>query len=345
MAVLHNRVNNDLLRRKIAASTEERVTLSFYKYHQFTDVQAFRDELYKAWQELGVLGRTFVASEGINAQISVPAVNWEAFKAHLYAYPIFEGLRLNLAIENNPKSFFRLRVAVRKKILSDGLNDAAFDVTNSGKHLNAAAFNALAQRGDAVIVDMRNHYESEVGHFIGAIRPDVDNFRESLPIVENLLKGKEEQPVLMYCTGGIRCEKASAWFRHRGFKEVYQLEGGIIEYARQVRSQGLENRFVGKNFVFDERLSEKITEDVISHCHQCGAPCDSHTNCRNQGCHLLFIQCPSCAEKYAGCCSESCREIAALPEAEQKALRKGKAQERKVFRKSRASHLRAPEQV
>ena len=139
----------------------------------------------------------------------------------------------------------------------------------------------------------------------------------------------------MYCTGGIRCEKASAWLKHRGFPKVHQLEGGIIEYTRQVREKGLENRFIGKNFVFDERRAERISEDVIAHCHQCDEPCDDHTNCLNVACNLLFIQCASCAKQHAGTCSAACHEIIELPEEEQKKLRRGVKDSAKIFNKSR----------
>ena len=255
------------------------------------------------------------------------------------------GIRLNIAIEQDNKSFLKLKVKVRSKIVADGLNDDTFDVTNKGVHVNAAEFNALTNQDDTIVVDMRNHYESEIGHFEGAITPDVDTFRDSLPIIEeDLSKHKEDKNLVMYCTGGIRCEKASAYFKHKGFKNVYQLEGGIIEYARQVKDQGLENKFIGKNFVFDERRSEAISEDVIARCHQCGTPCDTHVNCANEACHLLFIQCPSCAEKFDNCCSSACAEIVALPEAEQKALRKGKQNSNKIFKKGRAHHLKTIQQ-
>jgi UPF0176 protein len=139
----------------------------------------------------------------------------------------------------------------------------------------------------------------------------------------------------MYCTGGIRCEKASAYMLHAGFKNVYHLEGGIIQYAKQVKEQGLQNKFKGKNFVFDNRLGERITDEIIATCHQCGQPADTHVNCTNEGCHLLFIQCDACKEKYKGCCSAECRQVLELPEAEQKEKRKGIDKGRNVFNKSR----------
>jgi UPF0176 protein len=184
-------------------------------------------------------------------------------------------------------------------------------------------------------VDMRNHYESEVGHFQNAICPDVDTFREELQIVEDIMKDQKDKNLLMYCTGGIRCEKASAWMKHIGFENVFQLEGGIIKYAQDVKSQGLENKFIGKNFVFDERLGERITEDIIANCHQCGKPCDDHTNCKNDGCHLLFIQCTECAAKYEGCCSTECKDVITLPVEKQREIRQGVNKGRKVFKKGR----------
>ena len=325
----------------IDAAGEERLTLSFYAYAHIGNPEVLRDHLFISWNALDVLGRIYVAQEGVNAQLSVPAPKFDAFKTHLDSIDFLNGIRLNIAIEQDNKSFLKLKIKVRNKIVADGLNDNTFDVTNKGVHLNASEFNTLTNQDDTIVVDMRNHYESEIGHFEGAITPDVDTFRDSLPIIEeDLAEHKEDKNLVMYCTGGIRCEKASAYFKHKGFKNVYQLEGGIIEYARQVKNQGLENKFVGKNFVFDERRSETISEDVIALCHQCGSACDTHVNCANEACHLLFIQCPACAEKLDNCCSDACAEIIALPEAEQKALRKGKHNSNKIFKKGRAHHLK-----
>ena len=238
----------------IDSAGEERLTLSFYAYAQIGNPQLLRDHLFISWNALEVLGRIYVATEGINAQLSVPAPNFDAFKNHIDSIDFLHNVRLNVAVEQDNKSFLKLTVKVRNKIVADGLEDQSFDVTNIGVHVNASAFNALAEKEDTIVVDMRNHYESEIGHFEGAITPDVDTFRDSLPIIEkDLSEHKEDKNLVMYCTGGIRCEKASAYFKHKGFKNVYQLEGGIIEYAKQVKNQGLKNKFIGKNFVFDER--------------------------------------------------------------------------------------------
>lgn len=336
---LYNRVNGQELREKIRKDSEPRTTLSFYKYYHITHPEDYRNKLYIELNKLGVLGRIYLASEGINAQISVPDKNWDKFQAYVNEHQDLSGVRLNIAIDDDGKSFFKLKILIRKKIVADGLNDKSFDVTDKGVHLSAEDFNKIAEDPNTVIIDMRNHYESEVGHFQNAILPDVDTFRDSLPIVEDMLDDKKDKNIVMYCTGGIRCEKASAYYKHKGFKNVFQLEGGIIEYAREVNEKGLENKFIGKNFVFDERLGERITKDIISQCHQCGKSCDDHTNCKNDGCHLLFIQCEECAAKFEGCCSEECQDILKLPEEEQLALRKGVNKGRQVYKKGRSEKL------
>ena len=319
---------------------KDRITISFYQYHKIENPQLFRDKLFLEWQTLDVLGRTYVSYEGINAQISVPSENFLELKNQLDAISFLNNIRLNVAIEQHNKSFLKLKIKVRNKIVADGLNDDTFDVTNKGIHLNAKEFNKMLEDPNTICVDMRNHYESEIGHFEGAITPDVDTFRDSLDIIEEDLKeNKENKNLLMYCTGGIRCEKASAYYKHKGFKNVFQLEGGIIEYTRQVKSEHLENKFLGKNFVFDHRRAEKISDHVVANCHQCGSPCDVHVNCANEACHLLFIQCKDCSEKMETTCSAECQEIIQLPYEEQKKLRKGSHASNKIFKKGRSEKL------
>lgn len=324
----------------IEQAGKERLTISFYTYAKIGNPELFRNHLFLAWNALDVLGRIYVAHEGINAQLSVPAENFHGFKTHLDSITFLENVRLNIAIEHNNFAFLKLKIKVRDKIVADGLNDDTFDVTNKGVHVDAETFNQLIEDKNTVLVDMRNHYESEIGHFKNAITPDVDTFRESLDIIETDLKDhKEDKNLVMYCTGGIRCEKASAYYKHKGFKNVFQLDGGIINYVRQINEKGLENKFIGKNFVFDERRSERISDDVIAHCHQCGSPADLHTNCANESCHLLFIQCDECKEKMENCCSTNCMEINRLPYEEQKALRKGQGNSNDIFKKGRTDHL------
>lgn len=339
---LWNTLSKEELVEQLRGKGYSFVTISFYQYAHIANPRLFRDHLFQMWSKLDVVGRTYVAKEGINAQIAVPVNNLDQFRDELYQIDFLNGIRLNYAVDDAEAEFpfLKLKIKVREKILADGLNDEKFDVTNKGIHLDAKEFNQLTDDPNTILIDFRNHYEWEVGHFKGAILPDVDTFRESLPYIEDTyLKGNEEKNVVMYCTGGIRCEKASAWFKHRGFKNVHQLEGGIIKYANDCREAGLENKFIGKNFVFDERRGERITDDIISVCHQCGSPADIHTNCANDACHLLFIQCDACKQKMENCCSDECLHTIHLPEEEQKALRKGKVVSNKIFKKGRSEKL------
>ena len=338
---LYNTLSAEERAQLIDEAGKQRLTLSFYAYAKISDPKKFRDELFIAWNALDALGRIYVAHEGINAQMSIPAENLEAFRDTLEVYDFMKGIRLNVAVEHDDHSFLKLTIKVRHKIVADGLNDETFDVTNKGVHLKAIEFNNLLEDPNTIVVDFRNHYESEVGHFEGAITPDVETFRESLPIInEQLQDFKEDKNLLMYCTGGIRCEKASAYFKHQGFKNVFQLEGGIIEYTRQIKEENIESKFIGKNFVFDHRLGERITDDIVSQCHQCGKPCDNHTNCANDGCHLLFIQCDECKAAMENCCSEECQNIIHLPLDEQIKLRRGIQVGNKIFRKGKSEALK-----
>ena len=301
----------------------KRKTVSFYRYVIIDSPADLRDELYESWRDLGVLGRIYLAHEGINAQLSVPEPNWDEFVKAVHENPLFAEMPFKIAVEDDGNSFFKLTIKVRKQIVADGLPIDEYDVTNVGVHMDAKAWNEALEKG-ATVVDMRNHYESEIGKFKGAICPDVETFKEELPEVKDMLKGKEDKQILLYCTGGIRCEKTSAYLKHHGFQDVNQLHGGIIDYARQLdKDETLNNNFEGKNFVFDERRGERISDDVISSCHQCGEPFDTHVNCKNVNCNLLFLQCDNCKEKYESCCSVECIEIVNLPIEEQKELRKG----------------------
>jgi UPF0176 protein len=333
----HNIYSKEELKKRLAEETFHRITLSFYRYVIYEDPEKFRDDLYLKFEELGILGRIYIAREGINAQINVPEYSFDDFKLFLESTDSLKGMPLKIAVEDDGKSFYKLIIKIRNKIVADGLDDNTFDVTRVGKHLNAREFNEALADPSTIVIDMRNHYESEIGHFRNALLPDTDTFRETLPVALEQVSDKKENKILLYCTGGIRCEKASAYFIHHGFKDVNQLHGGIIDYTRQVKAEGLKSEFKGKNFVFDERLGERISSEVIAVCHQCGNPCDHHVNCANDDCHLLFIQCDDCREKYDGCCSEKCKSVIALPVAEQIRLRKGKVKlnAHAVYRKSR----------
>lgn len=340
MKVLHNRISRKELKERILNDPTPRTTISFYQYFFIEDPQAFRNALYLQLTELGVLGRIYVASEGINAQINVPTENLDKFRQTLDAIPGLENLRLNIAVDDNGKSFFVLDIKVKRRIVADGITDKGFDMQNKGRYVNAEEFNRLTEDPDTIVIDMRNHYEYEVGHFDKAIEIPSDTFREQLPMAVDMMKDKKEKNIIMYCTGGIRCEKASAFMKHKGFTNVFHLEGGIIHYTRQAREKGLPNKFIGKNFVFDDRLGERISSDVIAQCHQCGKPCDTHVNCVNEACHLLFIQCEECKVKYEGCCSAECQDFIHLPVEVQKEKRKGIDKGRNVFNKSKVKKIK-----
>ncbi len=335
MSELRNRLSKKELKEKIQEDATPRNTLSFYKYFPIAQTQEFRDALFLNFDQLGVYGRVYLAAEGINAQINVPTENLEKLREYIYSIPELNKLRLNIAFDDNNKAFYVLKVKVRKKIVADGIEIEDFNPSDKGTYLKAKQFNELAKDNETVIVDMRNHYEYEVGHFKNAIEVPSDTFRDQLPMAEEMLQDKKNKNIIMYCTGGIRCEKASAYLKYKGFKNVYHVEGGIINYANQAKELGLENYFVGRNFVFDDRMAERISDDVIASCHQCGAPHDLHTNCANSGCHLLFLQCDTCKENMQNCCSQECMDILQLPEDEQKKIRQGKDRGIMIFNKSK----------
>lgn len=332
--ILYNRLSNLESTELLNKSKEDRLTLSFYKYFKIDNLIIFRNYLFSSFSKIGVLGRIYVANEGINAQLSLPKKQLSSFETKLDEIEPMKGIRLNFAIKHNLKSFLKLKIKVRNQIVVDGISDKKFDPTNVGKHVDAIEFNNILSEKETLCVDMRNHYESEIGKFIGAITPNVDSFKESIKFIDKKFENEnKKKKILLYCTGGIRCEKASAYLKFKGFKNIYQLDGGIINYAHQVKNNNYKNKFTGKNFVFDNRLSENITNDVISNCHQCGTKSDGHVNCSNVACNLLFIQCKSCNELFRGCCSIECQKINNLSPEKQKNLRKGEKASKRIFKK------------
>lgn len=321
---LRNHLSKEEALQKVSQELFARRVISFYRYVIIGNPEALRNELYAEWQKLGCLGRIYVAKEGINAQMSVPEPNFEKFQTLLYGRKEFVDVPFKVGVEQNDEAFWKLTIKVKKQIVADGLKPADYDVTNVGTHLSAREFNELLEEPETVVVDMRNNYESAIGRFENALTPNAYTFREELPLAKEVLKGKEDKKVLLYCTGGIRCEKASSYLKHHGFRNVYQLHGGIIDYKHQIEREGLPSKFKGKNFVFDERLGERITDDVLAKCYQCERACDDYINCANVECNLLFIQCVDCREEFAGCCGVECQAIIALSEDEQRKRRQGK---------------------
>ena len=321
---LYNQKDRSQLKAELTAENFPRITCSFYRYVNIDNPNTLRDKLYKEWIELNVLGRVYIAEEGINAQISIPESKFDTFIGLLNKRDYLADMPIKHAVEAG-QSFIKLAIRVKKEIVAYNIPEDEYNMNQVGNHLNASEFNEALDNPDAVVVDMRNYYESEVGHFNNAILPDVERSQELLPEVRKLLQNNKNKEVLLYCTGGIRCEKASSYLLHHGYKDVKQLKGGIIQYAHDVKAKNLHSKFIGSNFVFDQRLEERITDDIISQCHQCGNSCDTHTDCLNQACHILFIQCEKCKKYFDGCCSMKCKEFAALPLDKQKILRKDPA--------------------
>ena len=318
---LFNRIDKEDLKLALSRETFDRMTASFYHYVNLSSPDDLRNQLYMKWNQMGVFGRVYIASEGINAQVSIPEHNWVKFSRYLDSIPEFKGISIKRALQEG-SSFYKLKIKVRNELVAYGVSEELYDMDRVGKHLSAEEYNFAIDRTDSVVVDMRNYYESEIGHFDNALIPNVETSKELLPEVKRLLRGKENDKILLYCTGGIRCEKASSYLLHNGFKDVNQLQGGIIQYAHDIKKKGIDSKFKGKNFVFDDRLGERVTDDIISSCHLCGDPCDDHTDCKNDACHILFIQCEKCNESLNGCCSKECMDFASLPIDDQKVLRK-----------------------
>lgn len=319
--MLENRVNKIILKERLNNESFKRTTISFYRYFTIENPAEFRDNLFREWTEMNCFGRIYVAREGINAQMSVPEHHMERFLQRLFSIPELADVPIKHALVDNGKSFYKLTIKVRPKIVADGLDHGTYDLSKVGNHLSAIEFHELAGKPETLVIDMRNHYESEIGRFENAFCPDADTFKDAIQMVISDFEKEKDRKILLYCTGGIRCEKASSFLIHNGFKDVSQLYGGIIEYAQQVKSLGIPSKFIGKNFVFDERLGETVDGQVISHCHQCGKPADTHINCANDDCHLLFIQCSECATKYNHCCSDECSDIIKLPAEARRELR------------------------
>ena len=315
---LYNKKNKKDLKKILESENFNRKTYSFYKYENLKNIEDLRDKLYLEWSTLGILGRIYIAYEGINAQISIPEHNIKKFISNVYSYKPFKNINIKRAVQEGT-SFYKLTIKIKEEIVAYKISKSEYDMTQVGNHLNYKEFNQAIKDG-ATIVDVRNYYEGEVGKFENAIIPDIDASIELLPEIRKLLKNKKDDKILMYCTGGIRCEKASSYLIHHGFRDVNQLDGGIVKYANDIKKSDEKSKFLGKNFVFDDRLGERITDDIISVCHQCESKIDSHTNCANQACHILFIQCNKCSEKYSKCCSKTCADFIKKPIAKQHAL-------------------------
>jgi len=304
---LHNIYSRQELLQKRSQESFSRIACSFYRYIAIDDPQRFRDALYRSWFELGILGRIYVSVEGINAQLCVPDFRWDDFTQTLDQWDITKDIFINQALSEGDASFLKLDIKVRHKIVSDGLAENIFEVSQKANHLDPLAFHAMIEQNeDVLVVDARNDYECEIGHFENALLPQSETFREVLPELLDRLKDQKDKKILMYCTGGIRCEKASAYLKRQGFKDVFQLQGGIINYQRTIEKEETPSKFHGSNFVFDGRMAEPIDKKVQGSCITCKKPYYKHVDCANQACHKLVVQCESCAKTFRECCSKTC---------------------------------------
>ncbi|XBC37999.1 MAG: rhodanese-related sulfurtransferase [Buchnera aphidicola (Floraphis choui)] len=306
MILLHNLISNKELKNRMLFDNVPRITVSFYKYFFIKDVQKFRDDWYINFNSLKIFGRVYVAQEGINAQISIPINIYNDVKNFIYSYSdALNNVYINESLDNK-KSFWVLRIKTKKTILLDGLHRNSYNLNYSGIYLNAFDVNRIFNQKDVIFLDIRNHYEYKIGHFERSINIPVNTFREQLKEIVVFLKNEKNKKIVIYCTGGIRCEKTSSWMAYNKFKYIYQIRGGIIGYVNDARKNNLPIYFKGKNFVFDERISEVVSNDILSKCFQCDEYCDAYKNCHNNFCHNLFIQCIKCSKKFKNCCSQNC---------------------------------------
>ncbi|CAG8512294.1 4926_t:CDS:10 [Ambispora leptoticha] len=277
------------------------LNLSFYTFNPIEDARlgSLHQTMLKNFKDLGILGRIYISTEGINAQLSCPSEKINALRKYCdEEIPKFFGKvderiddgigEFNYStVHGDRASFLKLIVRIRNQIVVDGLKPGSYDIKKQPKHLSAQEWHHALSNTDIkpIVIDMRNHYESEVGHFEDSIRPDVDTFRDSIKAMNEICQGKQDEEIFMYCTGGIRCSKAGAILRSNGFKFVNVLKGGVTAYGRFVAANPfIKSLYKGRNFTFDKRLGEPITDDIVSQCHTCDCKIRTKHTCGNRTC-------------------------------------------------------------
>jgi predicted sulfurtransferase len=279
----------------------------FYKY---VDIQYPKQILKwqkKICQDLNLKGRIFLAHEGINGTLGGNCANLAQYKTLMEAHPLFGGIDFKESA-GDPTAFPRLYIVMRNEIVHMGIDPQKITARDGGEHLDPTQVHELLTHkpDNLVILDGRNNYESRIGKFTDAISPDVKNFRDFPAYIDNNLEQFKDKEVLMYCTGGIRCERASAYLKSKQVaKKIYQIKGGIHRYIEQYP----DGFFRGKNYVFDARIAVKVTDDVLSTCDICKKPCDEYTNCLNANCNKHYIGCTSCVEQLGNACSPNCTDL------------------------------------
>lgn len=281
--------------------------LLYYKYVEIAEPDAFAREHKNLCEQLELNGRILIAAEGLNGTVSGTRENCAAYRKALQDDPRFADMQFKID-DTEAHTFRKLRIKVRNEIVRLGLENDVNPHERTGRRLSPAEFYAALQRDDVVVVDARNDYEYDVGHFRGAIRPTVKTFRDFPQWARETLAPYRDKTVLTYCTGGIRCEKFSAMLLQEGFNDVCQLEGGIVTYGKDPEVRG--RLFDGSCYVFDERVTVPVnqTEEavIISRCHYCGTPSERYVNCANLDCDSQFLCCVECEFRHKRSCSEPC---------------------------------------
>lgn len=281
----------------------------FYKYVELVSPKRVMKWQRKICTDLGLKGRIILATEGINATLGGTDENLERYKAIMEASAEFGGIDYKES-PGSADDFPRMRIVIKDEIVCLRADKTATDLKNSGVHLSPEQVHELITKkpDNLVILDGRNHYEARIGKFEGAITPEIDHFRDFPQYIDQHAEEFKDKQVLMYCTSGIRCERATAYLKSKGVvQEVYQITGGIQRYAEKFPN----GFFKGKNYVFDNRIAMKVTDDVLGSCDVCGIACDDFTNCLNATCNKHYIGCKECIEALQNTCSKACMELVA----------------------------------
>lgn len=287
------------------SKTKDYVVLAYYYFTTIEDPHAEVRSHLKFCESRDIKARVYISEEGINGQLSASAEDGQAYMEWMRNHPLFNSVVFKIHYHHE-QAFPRLTIKYRKQLVA---LDAKVDMANTGKHLSPAEWKEKLDRDEGhVLVDLRNDYEWKVGRFDGAELPACATFREFQEYADKLKENVDtkETPVMMYCTGGIRCEVYSAYLKEMGFENVYQLDGGIINYGLKEGSA----HWLGKLFVFDDRLTVPISEDpapVVGVCHACGTQSENYYNCASMDCNELFLCCIDCLKQYSGCCGEKCQ--------------------------------------
>lgn len=282
-------------------------TLLYYCYSPIAEAEQFAADHLNFCKSIGLVGRIIVADEGLNGTVSGTHEACKTYMDAIHADARFA--KTEFKIDEVPEpSFIKMHCRYKAEIVHSGLRDASIIDPNkqTGKHLEPTEFRDMMNDEDVIVLDVRSNYEHNLGKFKNAITLDIDNFRDFPEQIEKLAQYKDKK-VMTYCTGGIKCEKASALLLHHGFNDVYQLHGGIIKYGKEAGGEDFE----GKCYVFDNRVAvdvNTVNPKVISTCYNCGKTTPKMINCANPECNEHFTQCDECGEALHGCCSKECMD-------------------------------------